>query len=646
MGYDIKSVGLGRMGISGVGRGRYDVVECVRHDFRLYEAEGYRLPRHINGAKSGRNVIVYVSDFFELYFGKSGERFSYFLGKDRKGSSRVRRFISGARDVFFLGEEEYQVSKVGWRGFFPFVGFVIHFSKKAQKDIEEGIVKEEDLISVTERFVRDFEKIIGVKVYYCVLHLDESAPHFHILATNLREYNGRDIRSIRETEEWKYLVRKYGLEGELEERLLAGKGRLFMESFVSKRRVEDELKEIEEIEDEAEKEERRKRFFRVELGFLQDLVGKGYEVLGFQRGKKMEERLAEGEPLWKLISRQVKELHEDLPKEIELEREKLKGLVQVVKELEERKAELEEELREIEESVEDAREEAKRQVREIRDAILLEKEELKREISYLEEERDDVEKELKELKEEVEKERAKVNEVKRIRFLVEGSLSVLKREKELLEEEIRKLREEIEKRRKEKEEEVKKLTREAERLREEILFLRRAREEFTSREILFLKDVLPLCIEGAREVVFGKRDIRSFMRGVSQFLEKVKRWKKEKSDVFRKIEERVEKLMEVLEMVMEAKKKGVSPARLEGYLRDMEAEVKELEEELERGFGREVWVLASSFAGGGELKESSSSTESPEEAKGKSKEGVDKAKNKEKKVRIGMENKHKQTVSK
>jgi hypothetical protein len=60
-----------------------------------------------------------------------------------------------------------------------------------------------------------------------------------------------------------------------------------------------------------------------ELSAEQDLVAKHFSKLGLVRGTKKADRIAAGEPISKTINRSVKQLHADLPAEIEAAQERL-----------------------------------------------------------------------------------------------------------------------------------------------------------------------------------------------------------------------------------------------------------------------------------------------------------------------------------
>jgi len=61
---------------------------------------------------------------------------------------------------------------------------------------------------------------------------------------------------------------------------------------------------------------------------LQDLAGQCFEPLGLTRGKPKQQRIADGEPAHKWINRSVRQLHNDLPGEIEALRQRIEELTE------------------------------------------------------------------------------------------------------------------------------------------------------------------------------------------------------------------------------------------------------------------------------------------------------------------------------
>lgn len=72
--------------------------------------------------------------------------------------------------------------------------------------------------------------------------------------------------------------------------------------------------------------------------YLQDLAGDVYRDLGISRGTRLGERIAAGEDRSKTVHRGVKQLHDDLPKEIAVLKDQIKDLEQRVADNERRAA--------------------------------------------------------------------------------------------------------------------------------------------------------------------------------------------------------------------------------------------------------------------------------------------------------------------
>jgi gas vesicle protein len=66
------------------------------------------------------------------------------------------------------------------------------------------------------------------------------------------------------------------------------------------------------------------RIYRREASHLQDIAGEVYAQYGIHRGEKKELRLARGDDVKKIIHRSVRQLHEDLPREVEALTEKVR----------------------------------------------------------------------------------------------------------------------------------------------------------------------------------------------------------------------------------------------------------------------------------------------------------------------------------
>jgi hypothetical protein len=106
--------------------------------------------------------------------------------------------------------------------------------------------------ALAEKFVNDLAAQYGVKVIYLVRHSDESTIHYHFLFENINE-QGRAVTN---------------------------------------------------------------KLNRQALARLQDKAGEVFSEIGLSRGIKKTERLAKGEDYSRTVHRSVRQLHDDLPKEI------------------------------------------------------------------------------------------------------------------------------------------------------------------------------------------------------------------------------------------------------------------------------------------------------------------------------------------
>ena len=114
------------------------------------------------------------------------------------------------------------------------------------------LVNQQSPDALAEKFVNDLAAQYGVKVIYLVRHSDESTNHFHFMLENI-DKQGKAMTN---------------------------------------------------------------RLNRQALARLQNKAGEVFSEIGLSRGIKKIERLAKGEPYAKTVHRSVRELHDDLPKEI------------------------------------------------------------------------------------------------------------------------------------------------------------------------------------------------------------------------------------------------------------------------------------------------------------------------------------------
>jgi len=165
-------------------------------------------------------------------------------------------------------------------------------------------------------------KALGTDLIYAVVHLDETAPHIHFVLRNI-SHKDPDPEAVKWLG-WEDLLPK----------LRMAKGKAISNLFYA----ETGLNSINPPRD-----------YQIHMSRLQDTLEFFRPRMGFGRGTPKKERLARGEPYWKVINRSVKQLHEDLPKEIKLAEEELRRLYYEIGELERRYDELMEEIRKLEE---------------------------------------------------------------------------------------------------------------------------------------------------------------------------------------------------------------------------------------------------------------------------------------------------------
>lgn len=439
MGYPVRTVNLNIMSLpfrKVSSAQKWDVVQALEHDFRQYEYLGKNLPRHINEHKVKDNLILYINPFIakKLQLQPTvGKTFKFEELKDL--TQRVDETLKVFAEINEKEKEKrkYLEEKLKIKiTANPFVGFIINFSKLAQKEIVEKLGIEYIADKVKNFVLTFFEDIMGSQVLYLVCHLDESSPHFHGMIKNYRTYKYKFVRKkdLIEDVYFNYLLEKLRII-DLKEKIANGLFKTFSGSFSSNT---TELK--------------RPDSYKLPFSFLQDITALYFRDLGFERGKPKEERLAEGEPYWKIISRDVKTLHEDLPKEIAFKKEELKFVTDLLLSLNGEKEKLLEEKRLLEEELMNLqihKEKIEKVLKEKEEKLKnIEKEinEKEKEFFFLDEKCKEItdkyaqkEKSLIELENELEKIEKRIKELK-IRY------NSLKKEEKDLWEEIRKLRKE------------------------------------------------------------------------------------------------------------------------------------------------------------------------------------------------------------
>jgi hypothetical protein len=228
---------------------------------------------------------------------------------------------------------------------------ILTLSYEAQKEIEMNSDLRDKFLARAREYLHLLADALGTDLLYAILHEDETAPHIHFTLRNLR-YKIPSPEAIR----------KLGWE-DLTDTLKQGLGKAVTNTFYGSSFKANNV-----------------RPYMIHYSRLQDTL-KFFEPFGFGRGTPKKVREARGEPYWKTVYRNVRQLHEDLPKEIKLKRIELDELKEYVYELEERKTQLENQLRVLQAIAENLKEELK----DIEDTIRLKEEnrKLKEEIEKL-----------------------------------------------------------------------------------------------------------------------------------------------------------------------------------------------------------------------------------------------------------------------
>ncbi|MEM1668515.1 MAG: hypothetical protein QXM53_07655 [Thermofilaceae archaeon] len=421
MGYPVKTVNLNILSIpfrKVSSAQKWDVIQALEHDFRQYEYLGKPLPKHINQDKISDNLILYINpyilkkmqlpfitkiltfqDLKNNFIQKVDETLKIFAEINEKEKEK-RRYLEEKTKIKITAN--------------PFVGFVINFSKLAQKEIIEKVGINYIANSVKDFVLTFFEDLMGAQVLYLVCHLDESAPHFHGIIKNFRNYKYKfnSKKDLIEDVYFNYLLERLRLI-DLRQKIANGLFKTFSGSFSSN---------IEEIKNENS--------HKLPFSFLQDVPALYFSDLGFERGKSKQERLAEGEPYWKIISRDVKTLHEDLPKEIAFKKEELRLISDLVAVLTEEKEKLTKEKTYLEKE---------------KEKIVEEKTNLEKELENIQTYKIQIEKELAEKKEKIKSIEKKIEEKEKELFFLEEECIKIKKLHENKEKLLTKIENKIEK---------------------------------------------------------------------------------------------------------------------------------------------------------------------------------------------------------
>jgi len=290
------------------------------HDLRLYPPK--QLPKYINPYKTKENIVL--SSLGPLP--RSQEEADDFLAKLEQEN----------RELFRQLKEQGLVPRnQGYKLNTPIVSGILTLSHEAQETLEGDGDLFNLFISKAKEYLRLLADALGTDLIYAVVHLDETAPHIHFALRNLRYRPPSQEAS-----------EKLGLDGDAEA-LRQGIGKAVSNTFYG-----DSPKG------------KNPRPYQLPYSRLQDTLN-FFRPLGFGRGKPKKKRIADGEPVWKWVNRSVRQLHEDLPKEINRleiersyvilklldERERLEQLQKQLQELEERKRREEEELRKLREEL-------------------------------------------------------------------------------------------------------------------------------------------------------------------------------------------------------------------------------------------------------------------------------------------------------
>lgn len=295
----------------------------IIHDFRLYRELGLNLPEYIVPDKIKENRVIFLDEEIKGKENSYDEFVEVLQELERKQAEDLEKIRE-------MGHKTPSTFK------HTFAQVIITFSAEARKEILEGKLSIEDLSEKAKEFFLLFSKVFGVKPLYLALHLDETSPHFHGLTTNLRTYNLNS--NPLDDPEVLYIVNSY-IPAE-KEKIYLGIGKTLTGSIKDTTRFKNPP------------------YYAVDIRTVQDFAGKIFAPIGLFRGLPREERMNRGEPFWKWLHRSVNRLHYDLPMEISLKEKELnevqkrldsalsflKESLTLLKSLQKRKQELEEEV--------------------------------------------------------------------------------------------------------------------------------------------------------------------------------------------------------------------------------------------------------------------------------------------------------------
>jgi predicted nucleic acid-binding Zn-ribbon protein len=405
------------------------------HDLRLYTPES--LPDYINPEKTHLNRILFA-------YGK--------LPRTKEEAKEwVKALEEENKQIFKRLKEEGAIPKnQGYKISSPIVEGILTLSHEAQRKLREDNTLFNKFLEYATEYLQLLARALGTDLLYAVVHLDEYAPHLHFT-----------LRSISYKDPDPEAFKRLGW-GDLFPSLSRTKGKSVISLFYSGKFKDG------------------KRDYQIPIERLQDSLEFFRPRIGFGRGVRKKERMARGEPYWKVVYRSVKQLHEDLPKEIKLAEERLSELYRQIGELERRYDELMEEIQELEKkkaqlsqevkAVEKRWEEATAKVNELeKEKVILEREVLitQMKIKIFEHDLQITEERLKELNEEVRKYETMIQDRKREYEEARKKREELSKEIERL----KKVKDELERQTKAKEKELLELSeqlREAQKLAEKV----------------------------------------------------------------------------------------------------------------------------------------------------------------------------------
>ncbi len=270
------------------------------HDFRLYSPES--IPSYIDPERTSRNIFL-IRNINPETEAEAKELIGEIEGENRELFKELK-------------EKGYIAKNQGYKLKSHLAHGILTLSHEAQEELKEDPRKMEDFLERAKDYLQTLAGALGTDLFYAVVHLDETAPHIHFAMRNLR---------TREPDH--EACERVGLDYEV---MKEGVGKSITGTFYG----------------ESVKAKSR-RPYMVHFSQLQDTLDY-FEPIGFGRGTPKKEREARGEPWWKVANRSVRQLHEDLPKELRLKEKELKRLEREIERKKEELRKAEEKLMKIE----------------------------------------------------------------------------------------------------------------------------------------------------------------------------------------------------------------------------------------------------------------------------------------------------------